>query len=83
MGHFPRVLAHYCRDLQLFKLAEAVRKMTCMPAARFRLQDRGVVREGAFADLTLVDMARIEDVATYSDPADKRRASIWWWLTVW
>ncbi|MCL2897230.1 N-acyl-D-amino-acid deacylase family protein [Brenneria tiliae] len=67
-GTFPRVLAHYCRDLQLFKLAEAVRKMTGMPATRFRLQDRGVVREGAFADLTLVDMARIEDVATYSDP---------------
>ncbi|MFS2224664.1 N-acyl-D-amino-acid deacylase family protein [Pantoea sp. B65] len=67
-GTFPRVLAHYCRDLQLFTLAEAVRKMTGMPAARFRLQDRGVVRVGAFADLTLVDMTRIEDVATYSDP---------------
>ncbi|MBP2167373.1 N-acyl-D-amino-acid deacylase [Erwinia toletana] len=67
-GTFPRVLAHYCRDLQLFSLAEAVRKMTGMSAARFRLHDRGAVREGAFADLTLVDMARIEDVATYSDP---------------
>ncbi|RAU44053.1 MULTISPECIES: D-aminoacylase [unclassified Pseudomonas] len=67
-GTFPRVLAHYCRDLKLFDLAEAVRKMTGLSAARFRLQDRGVVREGAFADLTLVDMARIEDVATYSDP---------------
>jgi N-acyl-D-amino-acid deacylase len=67
-GTFPRVLAHYCRDLKLFNLAEAVRKMTGLSAARFRLQDRGVVREGAFADLTLVDMVRIEDVATYSDP---------------
>nr|WP_113866396.1 D-aminoacylase [Brenneria salicis]NMN91890.1 N-acyl-D-amino-acid deacylase [Brenneria salicis ATCC 15712 = DSM 30166]RBP62892.1 N-acyl-D-amino-acid deacylase [Brenneria salicis ATCC 15712 = DSM 30166]RLM30756.1 D-aminoacylase [Brenneria salicis ATCC 15712 = DSM 30166] len=67
-GTFPRVLAHYCRDLQLFDLAEAVRKMTELSAARFRLQDRGVVRVGAFADLTLVDMTRIQDVATYSDP---------------
>jgi N-acyl-D-amino-acid deacylase len=67
-GTFPRVLAHYCRDLKLFDLAEAVRKMTSLSAARFRLQDRGVLREGAFADLTLVDMVQIEDVATYSDP---------------
>lgn len=67
-GTFPRVLAHYCRDLKLFDLAEAVRKMTSMPAARFHLQDRGTIREGAFADLALIDMARIEDVATYRDP---------------
>lgn len=67
-GTFPRVLAHYCRDLKLFNLAEAVRKMTGLSATRFRLQDRGVLREGAFADLTLVDMQRIEDVATYADP---------------
>lgn len=67
-GTFPRVLAHYCRDLKLFDLAEAVRKMTGLSAGRFRLQDRGVLREGAFADLVLVDMQRIQDVATYSDP---------------
>jgi N-acyl-D-amino-acid deacylase len=67
-GTFPRVLAHYCRDLKLFNLAEAVRKMTGLSATRFRLQDRGVLRVGAFADLTLVDMQRIEDVATYADP---------------
>ncbi|WP_437610104.1 N-acyl-D-amino-acid deacylase family protein [Erwinia sp. V71] len=67
-GTFPRVLAHYCRDLKLFDVAEAVRKMSGLSASRFRLQDRGVVREGAFADLVLVDMAKIEDVATYNDP---------------
>ncbi|WP_416414787.1 N-acyl-D-amino-acid deacylase family protein [Pantoea sp. App145] len=67
-GTFPRVLAYYCRDLKLFDLAEAVRKMTGLSATRFRLRDRGRVREGAFADLTLVDMTRIEDVATYRDP---------------
>jgi N-acyl-D-amino-acid deacylase len=67
-GTFPRVLAHYCRDLKLFDLAEAVRKMTGLSAKRFRLQDRGVLREGGFADLVLVDMQKIEDVATYADP---------------
>jgi len=67
-GTFPRVLAHYCRDLKLFALPEAVRKMSGLSASRFRLQDRGVVRVGAFADLVLVDMATIEDVATYADP---------------
>lgn len=67
-GTFPRVLAHYCRDLKLFDLPEAVRKMTGLSAQRFRLHDRGVLREGAFADLTLVDMQRIQDVATYRDP---------------
>ncbi|MFP1823557.1 N-acyl-D-amino-acid deacylase family protein [Lonsdalea quercina] len=67
-GTFPRVLAHYCRDLKLFGLAEAVRKMTGLSAARFRLEDRGVLREGAFADVTLVDMMTIQDVATYRDP---------------
>ncbi len=67
-GTFPRVLAHYCRDLKLFSLEEAVHKMTGLSAARFRLKDRGVIRTGAFADLTLVDMTTLEDVATYSDP---------------
>lgn len=67
-GTFPRVLAHYCRDLKLFSLAEAVHKMTGLSAARFRLQDRGIIRTGAFADLTLVDMTTLADVATYSDP---------------
>ena len=42
--------------------------MTGLSAARFRLKDRGVIRTGAFADLTLVDMTTLEDVATYSDP---------------
>ncbi|MBD1586424.1 N-acyl-D-amino-acid deacylase family protein [Pseudomonas typographi] len=70
-GTFPRVLAHYCRDLGLFDLAEAVRKMTGLSAGRFRLHDRGEVRVGAFADLNLIDMARLQDVATYQDPCQR------------
>ena len=67
-GAFARVLGHYCRDEQLFSLPEAIHKMTGLSAQRFGLHDRGVLREGAFADLVLLDPARIQDRATYENP---------------
>jgi N-acyl-D-aspartate/D-glutamate deacylase len=67
-GTFARVLGHYARDLGLFPLEEAVHRMTGMPAAKFRLTDRGTIRAGAFADLVVFDPARILDVGTYQDP---------------
>lgn len=67
-GAFPRVLAHYSRDLNLMSLAEAVRKMTSLSAANFGLTDRGVVRVGAYADLTLFDLNTLEDTASYDHP---------------
>lgn len=67
-GTFPRVLGHYCRDLGLFELEEAVRRMTAYPAERFGLKDRGMVREGAYADLVLFDADTILDKATFDDP---------------
>ncbi|WP_249977816.1 N-acyl-D-amino-acid deacylase family protein [Vreelandella olivaria] len=67
-GSFPRVIGHYCRDEALFDLPEAIRKMTSMSAARFGLTDRGVIREGAFADLTLFDFDRICDEASFVEP---------------
>ena len=67
-GCFPRVLGRYARDLGLFEMEQAVHRMTGMPAAKFRLADRGVIRAGAFADLVLFDPAAIIDVATYDDP---------------
>ncbi|SDL28680.1 N-acyl-D-amino-acid deacylase [Franzmannia pantelleriensis] len=67
-GAFPRVLAHYSRDLALMPLAEAVRKMTSLSAANFGLVDRGVIREEAFADLTLFDLDTLEDTADYATP---------------
>ncbi|WP_457809003.1 N-acyl-D-amino-acid deacylase family protein [Kushneria sp. EE4] len=67
-GAFPRVIARYCRDEKLFELPEAVRKMTGLSARNFGLTDRGEIREGAFADLTLFDLATLDDVATFSDP---------------
>jgi N-acyl-D-aspartate/D-glutamate deacylase len=67
-GTFPRVLGHYARDEALFPLAEAVHRMTGLPARKFGLRDRGEVREGGAADLVLFDAATIRDVATFTDP---------------
>jgi N-acyl-D-amino-acid deacylase len=67
-GTFPRVLGHYSRGEQLFSLAEAVRKMTSLPAQRFGLHDRGWVREGYVADLVLFDAEAVRDMATFADP---------------
>jgi N-acyl-D-amino-acid deacylase len=67
-GTFPRVLGRYCREASLFSLAVAVHKMTGMPAQRFGLAGRGLIREGYCADLTLFDPEKIIDTATFSDP---------------
>ena len=67
-GTFPRVLGHYSRDVGLFSLEEAVRKMTSLPAKKFRLNDRGQVVVGYFADLVVFDPAAIIDVATFEKP---------------
>ncbi|MGH7864784.1 MAG: N-acyl-D-amino-acid deacylase family protein, partial [Candidatus Binataceae bacterium] len=67
-GTFPRVLGHYTRELGLLTLTDAVHRMTGMAAKKFRLTDRGVVREGAFADLVVFDPKSIADTATYEDP---------------
>jgi N-acyl-D-amino-acid deacylase len=67
-GTFPRVLGRYSRDEGLISLPGAVHKMTAMPAQRFGLAGRGLVREGYCADLVLFDAAKIIDTATFSDP---------------
>jgi len=67
-GTFPRVLGHYARDVKLFTLEEAVRRMTALSAAQFGLTDRGVLRPGAYADLVLFDPATIADAATFDKP---------------
>jgi len=67
-GAFARVLGEYARDRGLFSLAEAVRKMTSLPASVFGLKGRGLVREGCWADLVLFDPARVRDRATYQEP---------------
>jgi len=67
-GTFPRVLGHYCRDEQLLSLNLALHKMTALPAAHFKLQKRGKIAEGYFADLVLFDAKKIIDNANYSQP---------------
>jgi N-acyl-D-amino-acid deacylase len=67
-GTFPRVLGHYARDLGLLSLPEAVRKMTGAPARVLGLAERGLLREGYWADITMFDPATIIDRATYDDP---------------
>jgi N-acyl-D-amino-acid deacylase len=67
-GSFPRILGHYVRDEQLLTLEEAIRKMTSKAATRVHLGDRGVLRPGLAADITVFDPATIRDVATFDDP---------------
>jgi N-acyl-D-amino-acid deacylase len=67
-GTFPRVLGLYVREKKVLRLEDAVRKMTSLNAARLGLQDRGLIRVGAFADLTLFDPERVIDRSTYTHP---------------
>jgi N-acyl-D-amino-acid deacylase len=67
-GCFARVLGHYVREEKVLDLPTAIHRMTGMPAAKFQLAGRGLVRPGAFADLVVFDPARIADVATYDMP---------------
>jgi N-acyl-D-amino-acid deacylase len=67
-GTFPRVLGHYARELGLFTMEEAIRRMTSLPAKRLGLRDRGAVREGAYADLVVFDPKTVIDRATFAMP---------------
>jgi N-acyl-D-amino-acid deacylase len=69
-GTFPRVLGHYCRELGLFPLEEAVRRMTGLPARRFGLSGRGALTPGAYADVTVFDPATVIDRATFEAPTN-------------
>jgi N-acyl-D-amino-acid deacylase len=67
-GNNARVLARFVRELKLLHLEEAVRRMTSLPAATFHLKDRGMIREGAWADLVILDPEKVQDIATFNDP---------------
>ncbi len=67
-GSFPRILGQFVRDEQLLSLEEAVRKMTGAPATRLGLVDRGLLKDGYWADLVVFDPARIRSNATYDQP---------------
>jgi N-acyl-D-amino-acid deacylase len=67
-GTFPRVLGVYVRERALLRLEDAVRKMTSQNAAKLGLHDRGLLRPGNYADLTLFDADKVIDRATYTQP---------------
>ena len=72
-GTFPRVLGHYSRDLGLFPLEDAVRRMTSYSAQRFHLAKRGEVKTGYYADLCVFDPATVIDTATFEKPISPAR----------
>ncbi|PCJ62340.1 MAG: D-aminoacylase [Planctomycetota bacterium] len=72
-GTFPRVLGHYVREIGLFSIEEAVRKMTSLPAAQFGMKGRGLLEVGAVADLVLFDPKTVIDLATWDQPMTPAR----------
>src|SRR5258705_230531 len=67
-GNHVRVIAKYVKERHVLTLEEAVRKMTSWPATRMRLAGRGTIREGQWADVTIFDLASLQDNATYDEP---------------
>ena len=67
-GTFPRVLGRYVREMKVIPLEEAVRKMTSLPASILGLADRGLIKQGMWADLVIFDPATVADKATFEDP---------------
>jgi N-acyl-D-amino-acid deacylase len=67
-GTNARVLAKYVRDEKVISLEEAVRRMTSLPAQRFGLRDRGLIREGYAADILIFDENEVQDVSTFEKP---------------
>jgi N-acyl-D-amino-acid deacylase len=67
-GSMPRFLGHYSRDLKMMPMEQAVRKITSLPAEREHLTERGMLKQGYFADITIFDPEKIIDHATYTKP---------------
>ena len=68
-GSYPRILGRYVRDEHQLTLEQAINKMTGMPAKRVGLRERGLLREGFYADLTIFDPQTVADSAKFGDPA--------------
>ncbi|MCX6319176.1 MAG: D-aminoacylase [Bacteroidetes bacterium] len=67
-GTNARVLSKYVREEKVISLEEAVRRMTSLPAQKFQLKDRGILKEGMAADILVFDENKVKDVSTFSDP---------------
>jgi N-acyl-D-amino-acid deacylase len=67
-GTFPRILRKYVREEKKLTLEDAIRKFSALPAQRLRLADRGVLKQGLWADVVVFDPATVHDLATYDNP---------------
>lgn len=67
-GTFPRILSKYVREQKALALEDAIRKFTALPAARMRLTDRGVLKQGMWADVVVFDPTTVRDRATFDNP---------------
>jgi N-acyl-D-amino-acid deacylase len=67
-GAFPRILRRYVREEHLLTLPDAIRKFSALPAQRMRLADRGVIKDGMWADIVIFDPEKIRDLSTYENP---------------
>ena len=67
-GTFPRILRKYVREDHALTLEDAIRKFSALPAQRMRLTDRGVLKQGMWADIVIFDPATIRDLATFEQP---------------
>ncbi|EPR65514.1 amidohydrolase family protein [Cyclobacterium qasimii] len=67
-GNFARLLGKYVRDEKVISLEEAVYKLTTLPATNLKIQKRGAIKEGFYADLAIFDPKKIQDHATYDNP---------------
>ena len=76
-GSFARKLSRYVRERRTVTLEEAIRSMTSLPASVFGLRDRGVIREGAAADVVIFDPAKVVERSTYTDPHQLAEGMAW------
>jgi N-acyl-D-amino-acid deacylase len=67
-GTFPRIIRKYVREERRLTLEDAIRKFTSLPAQRMRVGDRGVLKQGMWADLVVFDPAKVRDLATFAQP---------------
>lgn len=70
-GSFPRFIGRYVRDEGLITISEAIRKMSYLPALTFGLKERGLIKEGFYADIVVFDYEKIIDMATFKEPYKK------------
>src|SRR5207247_10077634 len=67
-GTFPRILRKYVREEKKLALEDAIRKFSALPAQRMRLTDRGVLKEGMWADVVIFDPTTVRDLADFENP---------------